>query len=201
MARKMGHSGPTIQSPVSIFLHQLVVAGFYDVLLALVRRYPYFAGVEFSDDESLLSLMAEKPSAFWSGTQLGSWQREVEKFVHPTCRTKRNSDGKTPKMVFTEEHKELVKEGEKWMKETANSCIFATVGFAASITVPGGNNQNSGFPLFFNNAAFTIFAVSVSFCLFSSVASVLMFLSILASRYAEEDLLKSRKEKKNCLCK
>ncbi|KAF3644395.1 Ankyrin repeat-containing-like protein [Capsicum annuum] len=122
--------------------------------------------------------------------------QEVEKFVHPTCRTKRNSDGKTPKMVFTEEHKELVKEGEKWMKETANSCIFvsaltATVGFAASITVPGGNNQNSGFPLFFNNKAFTIFAVSVAFCLFSSVASVLMFLSILSSRYAEEDLLRS----------
>ncbi|MCD7456422.1 hypothetical protein HAX54_031725 [Datura stramonium] len=124
------------------------------------------------------------------------WFQEVEKFVHPTFRTKRNSYGKTPKMVFTEEHKELVKEGEKWMKETANSCIFvaaltATVGFAAAITVPGGNNQNSGFPLFSNETAFTVFAVSVAFCLFSSVASVLMFLSILTARYAEEDFLKS----------
>ncbi|XP_016472705.1 uncharacterized protein LOC107794692 isoform X2 [Nicotiana tabacum] len=123
------------------------------------------------------------------------WFQEVEKFVQPTLRTKRNSDGKTPKMVFTEEHKELVKEGEKWMKETANSCIFVaalttTVVFAAAITVPGGNNQNSGFPLFSNETAFTAFAVSAAFCLFSSVASVLMFLSILTSRYAEGDFLR-----------
>ncbi|OIT05469.1 hypothetical protein A4A49_33336 [Nicotiana attenuata] len=94
-------------------------------------------------------------------------------------------------MVFTDEHKELVKEGEKWMKETANSCIFvasliATVGFAAAITVPGGNNQNNGFPLFSNETAFTVFAVSVAFCLFSSVASVLMF----TSRNAEGDFLR-----------
>lgn len=123
------------------------------------------------------------------------WFQEVEKFVQPTLRTKRNSNGKTPKMVFTEEHKELVKEGEKWMKETANSCIFVaslttTVVFAAAITVPGGNNQNSGFPLFSNETAFTTFAVSAAFCLFSSVASVLMFLSILTSRYAEGDFLR-----------
>ncbi|XP_018634111.1 ankyrin repeat-containing protein At5g02620-like [Nicotiana tomentosiformis] len=123
------------------------------------------------------------------------WFQEVEKFVHPTLRTNRNSYGKTPKMVFTEEHKELVKEGEKWMKETANSCTFvaaltATVGFAAAITVPGGN-QSKGFPIFSKEPAFTVFAVSVAFCLFSSVASVLMFLSILTARYAEMDFLRS----------
>ncbi|PHT54172.1 hypothetical protein CQW23_08634 [Capsicum baccatum] len=81
MARKMGCSRPTMQSPASIFLHQLVVAGFYahtlltrllriscldetDVLLALVRHHPYLSWAEFSGDESLLSLMTEKPSAF-----------------------------------------------------------------------------------------------------------------------------------------
>ncbi|XP_059309228.1 ankyrin repeat-containing protein NPR4-like isoform X2 [Lycium ferocissimum] len=348
MDRTMEGSAPTKESTASLFLHLLVVAGFYDVLLDLVLLHPGLARAEFYGDnnESLLSLMAGKPSAFRSGTQLSFWQRlhysvtpighirdtkvmheealaivkclceelmkhyysediepvlrtalllaassgtseiieeiiecypdaiwfvnsenhnlfhlavinryekvfnliyqlsiykhlviadddtsgnnilhmagklaplgrlnlisgaamqmqrelqwfqELEKFVHPTPRTKRNSCGKTPKMVFTEEHKELVKEGEKWMKETANSCIFvaaltATVGFAAAITVLGGNDQNSGFPLFSNETAFTIFAVSVAFCLFSSVASVLMFLSILTSRYAEGDFLKS----------
>ncbi|XP_016486409.1 uncharacterized protein LOC107806705 isoform X2 [Nicotiana tabacum] len=411
MATKMADSPPTKESAASTFLHLLVVAEFYDVLLALVRRFPGLARAEFygdNDDVSLLSLMAETPSAFRSGTQLGFWQRllysvaqanlerrlsdieksfvvnqpsvtvpstespqptneltwecfvkyprncvitiqawlarminraifkhikdiklmhketldivkrlckelmkeykpkdiepvlrkavllaassgipeiieeivdcypdaiwfvnsenhnlfhlavinrhekvfnfiyqlslykhlvttdedtsgnnilhmagklaplgrlnlisgaalqmqrelqwfqEVEKFVHPTLRTNRNSYGKTPKMVFTEEHKELVKEGEKWMKETANSCTFvaaltATVGFAAAITVPGGN-QSKGFPIFSKEPAFTIFAVSVAFCLFSSVASVLMFLSILTARYAETDFLRS----------
>ncbi|PHU17224.1 hypothetical protein BC332_12919 [Capsicum chinense] len=115
--------------------------------------------------------------------------QEVEKFVPPTFRTKRNSFG-----VFTEEHKELVKEREKWMKETATSCIFvasltATVGFAASITVPGGNNQNSGFPLFSDEAAFTVFAVSIACGLFSFIISVAIFLSILTSGYAEDDFL------------
>ncbi|KAF3644397.1 hypothetical protein FXO37_21492 [Capsicum annuum] len=115
--------------------------------------------------------------------------QEVEKFVPPTFRTKRNSFG-----VFTEEHKELVKEREKWMKETATSCIFvasltATVGFAASITVPGGNNQNSGFPLFSDEAAFTVFAVSIAYGLFSFIISVVMFFSILTSGYAEDDFL------------
>ncbi|XP_019231033.1 PREDICTED: ankyrin repeat-containing protein NPR4-like [Nicotiana attenuata] len=99
---------------------------------------------------------------------------EVEKFVQPTLRTKRNSNGETPKMVFTEEHKELVKEGEKWMKETANSCIFVaalttTVVFAAAITVPGGNNQNSGFPLFSNETRLLQFLLHSVCCLCSNV--------------------------------
>ncbi|XP_060185384.1 ankyrin repeat-containing protein ITN1-like isoform X2 [Lycium barbarum] len=128
------------------------------------------------------------------------WFQEVEKFVQPTFRTKKNSYGKTPKMMFTEEHKELVKNGEKWMKGTANSCIFvaaltATVGFAAAITVPGGNNQNSGFPLFSNEGAFRVFANSVLLSLYSSVTSLLIFLSILTSRYAEEDFLKRLPER------
>lgn len=45
-----------------------------DVLLALVRYHPYLSWAEFSGDESLLSLMTEKPSAFPSGTQLGFGQ-------------------------------------------------------------------------------------------------------------------------------
>lgn len=48
------------------------------MLLALVRRFPGLARAEFygdNDDVSLLSLMAETPSAFRSGTQLPFWQR------------------------------------------------------------------------------------------------------------------------------
>nr|GMC98057.1 ankyrin repeat-containing protein NPR4-like [Ipomoea batatas]GMD91538.1 ankyrin repeat-containing protein NPR4-like [Ipomoea batatas]GME13374.1 ankyrin repeat-containing protein NPR4-like [Ipomoea batatas] len=49
-------------------------------------------------------------------------------------------------MVFTDEHKELRKEGEKWMKDTATACsvvaaLIVTVVFAAAITVPGGNSD------------------------------------------------------------
>ncbi|GER36061.1 ankyrin repeat-containing protein [Striga asiatica] len=118
---------------------------------------------------------------------------EVKKFLHPYSRERMNNSGKTPKMVFTDEHKELKAEGEKWMKDTANSCtiaaaLIATVVFAAAITVPGGNASN-GFPFFSTKAAFIIFAVSDAVSLFTSTSSLLMFLSILTSRYAEEDFL------------
>ncbi|KAK6273681.1 hypothetical protein POUND7_010764 [Theobroma cacao] len=63
-------------------------------------------------------------------------EREVEKFVKPGFRNALNGERKTPAMVFTEEHKELLKEGEQWLKDTANSCtvvaaLIATVVFAA----------------------------------------------------------------------
>ncbi|CAA0810962.1 Ankyrin repeat family protein [Striga hermonthica] len=121
------------------------------------------------------------------------WFEEVKKFLHPYSRERMNNSGKTPKMVFTDEHKELKAEGEKWMKDTANSCtiaaaLIATVVFAAAITVPGGNASN-GFPFFSTKAAFIIFAVSDAISLFTSTTSLLMFLSILTSRYAEEDFM------------
>lgn len=107
--------------------------------------------------------------------------------------------GKTPALVFSEAHQSLIKEGEKWMKDTATSCtvaaaLIATVVFAAAITVPGGNDQNNGVPLFIKPeqnhlSAFATFGVFDAVSLFSSVASILMFLSILTSRYSEADFL------------
>ncbi|KAK4391873.1 hypothetical protein Sango_1965100 [Sesamum angolense] len=97
-------------------------------------------------------------------------------------------------MVFTEEHKILKEEGEKWMKDTSNSCtiaaaLIATVMFAAAITVPGGNDNSNGFPIFSGSSAFIIFAISDAVSLFTSATSLLMFLAIQTSRYAEEDFL------------
>ncbi|KAL8458494.1 hypothetical protein ACS0TY_036135 [Phlomoides rotata] len=93
------------------------------------------------------------------------WFNEVENFVYPFAREEENDDGKTPKMVFTEEHKRLKEEGEKWMKDTANSYIIVaalivTVVFAAAITVPGGNDSNSGYPMLDKKDAFIVFAIS-----------------------------------------
>ena len=88
------------------------------------------------------------------------------------------------------------KDGEQWMKDTATSCtvvgaLIVTIMFAAVFTVPGGNNQNNGFPIFLNKKLFMVFIVSDALSLFSSSTSVLMFLGILTSRYAEEDFLES----------
>ncbi|KAF7149390.1 hypothetical protein RHSIM_Rhsim03G0047200 [Rhododendron simsii] len=122
------------------------------------------------------------------------WFKEVEKFTVPNDRERRNSDGMTPTEIFSDTHQDLLKEGERWMKDTATSCtivaaLIATMVFAAAITVPGGNDSVNGHPLLLKQKAFVIFGISDALALFSSITSVLMFLLILTSRYAKEDFL------------
>ncbi|CAA2934500.1 ankyrin repeat-containing ITN1-like isoform X1 [Olea europaea subsp. europaea] len=124
------------------------------------------------------------------------WFKEVEKNMLPLYKEMKDSEGRTPQMLFTQEHKGLVESGEKWMKDTASSCmlvatLITTVMFAAIFTVPGGNNNDTGTPMFLKDKSFIIFSMSDALALFSSVTSILMFLSILTSRYAEEDFLES----------
>ncbi|XP_024974194.1 uncharacterized protein LOC112512453 [Cynara cardunculus var. scolymus] len=119
------------------------------------------------------------------------WFKEVEKHVEPSYKEALNKDQKTPRMVFTEAHKDLLEEGETWMKEMSSSstvvgALVVTMAFAAAFTAPGGNTI-TGSPLFLNDGIFLLFIVSDAIALFSSTTSVLMFLAILTSRYAEED--------------
>ncbi|XP_021812522.1 ankyrin repeat-containing protein ITN1-like, partial [Prunus avium] len=123
------------------------------------------------------------------------WFKEVETIVLPRDKESTNDDGMTPRELFTKNHKELVKEGERWMKETATSCtvvgaLIITIMFAAAFTMPGGNNGQTGFPIFLHKK-FRVFIVSDAISLFSSTTSVLIFLGILTSRYAKDDFLKS----------
>ncbi|KAM5554328.1 hypothetical protein ABKV19_022613 [Rosa sericea] len=129
------------------------------------------------------------------------WFKEVERIVPSQYREKMNhTDCKRPGDLFTIHHKKLVEEGEKWMKDTARSCsvvgaLIVTIMFAAAFTVPGGNNQNSGIPIFINDKIFSLFIISDAISLFSSTTASLMFLEIMTSRYAEEDFLKSLPKK------
>ena len=118
----------------------------------------------------------------------------MESIAPPYAKEDLNKDGITPQELFTKSHKELMKEGEQWMKGTSTSCtvvgaLIVTIMFAAAFTVPGGNNQNTGLPIFLKKKLFMLFIISDSISLFSSSTSVLMFLGILTSRYAEEDFL------------
>lgn len=68
--------------------------------------------------------------------------------VRPTYKDSENAENKTPKDVFAREHQALAEKGEKWLKDTASSCMLVgtliiTVVFAAAFTVPGGNYQDS----------------------------------------------------------
>ncbi|KAF3456060.1 hypothetical protein FNV43_RR00703 [Rhamnella rubrinervis] len=128
------------------------------------------------------------------------WFKEVEKIVPISYRYIKNSEGDTPREIFAKTHQGLREKGEKWMKDTAKSSmvvatLIATVMFASALSVPGGFNQSGGTaagqPVLLEDKAFTVFWISVAISVLTSSASILMFLSILTSRYAEKDFLKS----------
>ncbi|PWA46364.1 ankyrin repeat-containing domain, PGG domain protein [Artemisia annua] len=129
------------------------------------------------------------------------WFEEVKSMIPPSYRERRNSDDLTPHELFSKEHKDMVTQGEKWMKDIASQCmvvaaLIATMVFAAAFTVPGGYDQNNGIPIFHSETTFKVFVVADAISLFSSSASILyMFLSVFTSRYAERDFLVSLPKK------
>ena len=86
------------------------------------------------------------------------------------------------------------------MKETSSSCtvvgaLIFTIMFTAAFTLPGGQKQDTGFPMFQDKKLFKLFIIFDAISLFSSTTSVLTFLGILTSRYGEEDFLTSLPKK------
>ncbi|GKV02950.1 hypothetical protein SLEP1_g15323 [Rubroshorea leprosula] len=130
------------------------------------------------------------------------WFKSVEGIV-PRFYNMKNKDGETPTQVFLREHRNLLKEAEKWMKKVAESCtvvgaLVITTMFTVAFTVPGGNNEGTGFPIILNTTMthpsevsfatlFKVFGVSDAISLFAASSSVLMFLGILTSRYTCQD--------------
>ncbi|XP_076960579.1 uncharacterized protein LOC143636995 [Bidens hawaiensis] len=126
--------------------------------------------------------------------ELQWFQELVSKLVRPKDREAKNKKQETPIMVFRKEHKDLGQKGEEWMKKTADSytitaALIITIVFAGAITVPGGNNGETGKAILETKPSFIIFAVSDAISLFTSTTSLLLFLSILTARCAEDDFL------------
>ncbi|KAL5554848.1 hypothetical protein UlMin_037084 [Ulmus minor] len=122
------------------------------------------------------------------------WFEEVKKVISPSLKEVRNADDKTPQELFTKSHEDLKEKGEKWMKDTAQSCtvpaaLIVTIMFVAAFTVPGGLIQNTGRPLLLRDKFFRLFIISDAVSLFSSAISMIMFLGILSSPYREADFL------------
>ncbi|KAL5568421.1 hypothetical protein UlMin_024996 [Ulmus minor] len=128
------------------------------------------------------------------------WYKEVEAITPQGTQMLFNKDRKRPREVFTENHKDLMIAGETWMKNTSSACtvvgaLIFTIMFTAAFTLPGGQKQDTGFPMFLDKKLFNLFIISDAISLFSSTTSVLTFLGILTSRYAEEDFLTSLPKK------
>ncbi|XP_061360957.1 uncharacterized protein LOC133304895 [Gastrolobium bilobum] len=201
-----------IHMPNEGYVAQIAIKNRQEKVLSLLCKMPIICNLLVStldESQNTTSHLAARSdshklapisgAAFQMQKEL-QWFKEVEKLDHPLHKEIKNKDGKTPWQLFREEHKTLLEEGEKWMKDTSNSCmlvatLIATVVFASVLTVPGGNNQDKGIPIFLQDHTFMVFVVSDAFALFSSMASLLMFLSILTARYAEEDFLKTLPER------
>ncbi|KAJ7006178.1 hypothetical protein NC653_005511 [Populus alba x Populus x berolinensis] len=120
------------------------------------------------------------------------WFEFVKDSMRPNFFVRYNKEEKTPRDIFTETHKDLVKNGGEWLTNTSESCsvvaaLIATVAFATSSTVPGGVNETTGSPILEYQPTFKMFAISSLIALCFSVTSVVMFLAILTSRYQERD--------------
>jgi hypothetical protein len=89
------------------------------------------------------------------------------------CINEKNLNGQTPKDIFTATHRELQRDAEKWIRETLNYCMLvatlvAIVVFAAVLlfTIPGGNQQENGTPIFSESNWFTVFFISNAIALY-----------------------------------
>ncbi|KAJ9696089.1 hypothetical protein PVL29_008372 [Vitis rotundifolia] len=124
------------------------------------------------------------------------WFEYVKKSMRPNFFPALNNDKESPQQIFTDKHKDLVQKGGEWLSSTATSCsvvstLIATVAFATSTTLPGGNKEITGMPVLELKPAFHLFAISSLVALCSSITSTIMFLAILTSRNQEKDFAKN----------
>ncbi|XP_059631627.1 uncharacterized protein LOC132274378 [Cornus florida] len=118
------------------------------------------------------------------------WYEEVKRMVPSSYKLKANEYGETPPDLDSSYHYELMKEGEKWMRDTAESftivaTLIVTVMFAATFTLPGGTDDN-GNPKFLMYKSFMVYITADALSLLTSTISLLMFLSIITSRYIQQ---------------
>ncbi|XP_047311078.1 ankyrin repeat-containing protein At5g02620-like [Impatiens glandulifera] len=112
----------------------------------------------------------------------------------------RNDAGETAEVLFAKNNDVLRNEAKDWLRRTAENCsiiavLIATVAFAAAYTVPGGPNQNTGYPLLENHPFFVIFTLTDVLSLTLALTSVIVFLSILTSGFRMKDFKQSLTQK------
>ncbi|XP_042036608.1 uncharacterized protein LOC121782722 isoform X1 [Salvia splendens] len=120
------------------------------------------------------------------------WYKYVKSSAPAQCYNHPNTKGETPAQIFTQTHENLVKTGNDWLVKTSESCsvvaaLIATVAFATSATVPGGLDQNQGFPIMRDRRAFDVFSIASLIALCLSITALVFFLAIITSRFEERD--------------
>ncbi|MFS7909336.1 putative ankyrin repeat-containing domain, PGG domain, ankyrin repeat-containing domain superfamily [Helianthus anomalus] len=116
------------------------------------------------------------------------WYQEVRHILPPTCREMTNATGQTPHEVFIENHNKLFLNATKWLHDTINismviAALVCGIGFAAVYAIPGGFDQDNGFPVLLHNSYFIAFIVMDAISFIFSASSILYFLSVILSRH------------------
>ncbi|GKE13120.1 ankyrin repeat-containing protein, partial [Tanacetum coccineum] len=178
-------------------------AKIYNLLYEIGAMKDLITPIKDKQSNNMLHLVAKsgKPKRYQnvSGVALQMqrellWFREVEQMISLSYRPRKNLKVKYHTTeLFTEKHADLVTIGEKWIMVVAT--LIATIVFAATFTLPGGNDQETGIPFFCQKASLIVFVIPDAVSLIFSSTTVLIFLAILTSRYAERDFLKSLPKK------
>ncbi|KAJ0551210.1 putative PGG domain, ankyrin repeat-containing domain superfamily [Helianthus annuus] len=184
--------------------------GIYNLLYEIGSMKDLISPLRDRNDNNMLHLVGkcakQKRLEDVSGVALNV-QRELLWFkamIPPAYRERKNKDGLTPYELFRKEHKDLVDQGEKWLRDMPNhcmviDCLITAMVFAAAYTFPGGYRQTedkyNGFPVFLSKPSFLVFVLAdvVSFLL--SCASIAIFSSINTSRFAERDFVQTLPKK------
>ncbi|GMY13703.1 isoform 2 of ankyrin repeat domain-containing protein 17 [Fagus crenata] len=116
------------------------------------------------------------------------WFEEVKKVVNrPSMVEMENKKQQTPNVLFEKQHDDLRKAGEKWMRNTATSCmVVATLIGQIIFSVQSATSSEKP-----NTVLYLAFLYSSAITFFSSSTSIIIFMSILTSRYSYNDFLVS----------
>ncbi|XP_042757038.1 protein ACCELERATED CELL DEATH 6 isoform X2 [Lactuca sativa] len=111
-----------------------------------------------------------------------------------------NAQGVTAEKLFAINNAQHRMDAKEWMKGTAENCsivavLIATVAFAAAYTVPGGPNQETGYPILENQPFFFLFTMTDVLSLAFALTSVILFLNILTSSFRLKDFRQSLPQK------
>ncbi|XP_023542598.1 uncharacterized protein LOC111802454 isoform X2 [Cucurbita pepo subsp. pepo] len=177
----------------TILLHDAARAGNVEFLILLIRSYPNIA---WEDDENgqnvfhvavenrlenVFSLIHEISGLKDFSAKYRTTGQEKYNMLHLAAKLAAPNHLNRVSGAALQMQRELL-----WFKEVEKIVLPSQ----REAKFPGGNDDK-GTPVFQREFWFTIFVISDAFALVSSSTSILMFLSILTSRYAEDDFLHS----------
>ncbi|CAI9296016.1 unnamed protein product [Lactuca saligna] len=175
--------------------------GIYNLLYEIGKRRLLSTTHTNAQGNTILHVVAQSSKEIQPQTTSGAsllmqrellWFQDVEKMLPRALRENKNDNGQTAYQIFFDDNKDLISNGLKWTKDCmVTTTLIVTVAFAVAFTVPGGYNQETGFPIFLHETGFLVFVIADAISLFSSSTSLLVFLSILTSRYGQRDFLHS----------